>query len=95
MKNKKSFRGILIIGSIPFLILTIIAVFLIWAFSQKKDKDFSVVEPKVVHDTVYVNVPCSKNHFECPPIETKKRKVVVEAPTEIQPDLNQPLDTNK
>lgn len=97
MKNKvkSTFRNSLIVGLIPIGVIAIITGFVIWGLSVKnnKDVDYSVDKPEVIHDTVYVKVPCNKNHFECPPVETKKRKVSVEVPTEINPEVNQ--DTSK
>lgn len=73
--NKKTFRTTLLVGLIPLFVLISIVLFLVWGFSKKNsEKDYSIVEPEVVHDTVYVEKKCNLNHFECPPVEKPKER---------------------
>ena len=91
MKNNKiksAFRNSLIVGLIPILIILVIGVFALWGLSEnKKNVDQSINIPEVVHDTVFVKVTCQKNHFEYPPVETKRKKnPVVEQAPEVNTD---------
>jgi len=92
MKNKvkSTFRSSLIVGLIPLLTLAVIASFAFWAISSKnKTVEQNVEVPEVVHDTIFVKVPCQKNHFECPPVETKRKKaasVVIQEVPEVNED---------
>ena len=92
MKNNKiksTFRNSLIVGLIPISIILVIALFVVWGLSEKNKKvvDQSINTPEVVHDTVFVKVTCQKNHFECPTVETKRKKnSVVEQAPEVNTD---------
>jgi hypothetical protein len=73
--NKKTFRTTLYVGLVPVLVLASIVIFVIWGLSTKdSEKDYSVVDPEVIHDTVYVEKKCNLNHFECPPVEKPREK---------------------
>ena len=72
---KKTFRSTLIVGLIPVFIISMITIFVIWGFSVKKsEKDMSITEKEVRVDTVYVEKPCNRNHFDCPKIEPVREK---------------------
>ena len=91
MKNNKlksTFRNSLIVGLIPISIILSIGVFVFWGLSQKNKKvvDQPINTPEVVHDTVYVKVSCQKNHFEYQPVETKRKKIPVVEPPEVNTD---------
>ncbi len=97
MKNniRKTFRNYLLIGLIPLMLLIVIVTFAIWGISsnKKEEVDYSTNEKVVVHDTVYVKVQCSKNHFDHSVVEVPKKKKEVKA--EIVPvQTNQPDTSN-
>ena len=72
---KKTFRSTLLVGLIPLLIISMIVTFVIWGLSAKNsEKDMSITEEKVKIDTVYVEKPCLRNHYDCPPVEAFREK---------------------
>jgi hypothetical protein len=75
---KKTFRSTLLVGLIPLFIISMIVIFVIWGLSAKNSKeDISITEEKVKIDTIYVEKPCIRNHYDCPsvePIREKERK---------------------
>jgi hypothetical protein len=88
-KTKSTFRNSLIVGLIPISIILVIGLFVVWGLSEKNKKyvDQSINTPEVAHDTVFVKVTCQKNHFEYPPVETKRKKnPVVEQAPEVNTD---------
>lgn len=76
---KKIFRTTLLVGLIPLFIILMIVTFVIWGLSAKNSKeDISITEEKVKIDTVYVEKPCIRNHYNnyqtVEPIREKERK---------------------
>ena len=72
---KKTFRNTLIVGLIPVFVISMITIFIIWGFSAKKsEKDMSITEEKVKIDTVYVEKPCTRNHYNYQTVETREKE---------------------
>ncbi len=91
---KKTFRNTLVVGLIPVFVILMITIFVIWGFSAKKsEKDMSITEETVKIDTVYVEKPCLRNHYECPvaqPVREKEQKKRVDTIIKIDTTATKP-----
>ena len=62
MNLKKPFLITLLLGISPIIILLFIAIGITGSVMFS-----NVPEKEIVHDTIYIESKCTKNHYECPP----------------------------
>jgi hypothetical protein len=92
---KKTFRSTLLVGLIPFFMILMIVTFVIWGLSAKNSKtNMSITEEKVKIDTVYVEKPCPKNHYNYQTVEHREKEIIIEKERKKRVDTIVKIDTS-